>query len=387
MGRNGVDIRERSIRVTFTFNGKQERRTLQTNGRALLPTPANLKYAERLAAEIKEKIRLGTFSMPEYFSANGDSGESITVERQLNDWLNAQRIEESTKDGYTSACRFWSNGLKNKAIKSLKLSDLLKIIASRPLLSGKTINNYVSVLKEALELAVDDGLIQENPALKIPRAKWQKEPPDPFTNIESDLIIESIKQKYPEQVANFVEFWFWTGMRTSEVFGLSWDNVDLLSSKVLVTEAVVRGIRKRSTKTHTARTVILNSRALSAIQRQRSHTQVAGGSVFQDPRYMTAWVDERAFRRSFWTPTLKLLGIRYRRPYNMRHSYATAMLMVGMNHSFCAKQLGHSVEIFQRTYSKWIDGEQNDMEMAKLEQSINKKIGVTNENSINKIAS
>lgn len=47
--------------------------------------------------------------------------------------------------------------------------------------------------------------------------------------------------------------------------------------------------------------------------------------------------------------------IRYRRPYNMTHCYATAMLMAGMTPAFCAKQLGHSVEMFLTTYSKWID--------------------------------
>ncbi|MBO3031638.1 hypothetical protein J6350_10550 [Burkholderia pseudomallei] len=61
--------------------------------------------------------------------------------------------------------------------------------------------------------------------------------------------------------------------------------------------------------------------------------------------------------------------IRYRRPYNMTHCYATAMLMARMTPAFCAKQLGHSVEMFLTTYSKWIDGDQNDLEMA-LERAI-----------------
>jgi integrase len=67
---------------------------------------------------------------------------------------------------------------------------------------------------------------------------------------------------------------------------------------------------------------------------------------------------------------LKRLGIRYRRPYNMRHSYATAMLMAGMTPAFCAKQLGHSVEVFLTTYSRWIDGSQNDLEMGRLESAL-----------------
>lgn len=370
MGRNGVDTRAQSIRVTFTFNGKQERRTLSLNGRPLAPTPANLRYAERLAAEIKEKIRLGMFSLAEYFPASGEADTTLTVDRQLNDWLDAQRIEESTKAGYQSAIRFWSSALPGKPVKALKLSEILKVVAARHDLSGKTINNYVSVLREALDLAVRDNIIQANPATEVPRAKHQKDPPDPFTRDESDKIIAEALAKHPGQVHNFIEFWFWTGLRTSEIFGLTWDNVDLASGSILVADAVVRGIHKNRTKTNTARTVKLNSRALAALQRQRTHTQVAGGAVFQDPRYGTAWVDERAFRRSYWTPVLKRLGIRYRRPYNMRHSYATAMLMASMTPAFCAKQLGHSVEMFLRTYSKWVDGEQNDLEMQRLEASL-----------------
>ena len=107
--------------------------------------------------------------------------------------------------------------------------------------------------------------------------------------------------------------------------------------------------------------------------RQRKHTQMLSGGVFGDPRYLEEWSDERAFRRSFWTPTLKRLGIRYRRPYNMRHSYATAMLMAGMTPAFCARQLGHSIEMFLRTYARWIDGAQNEVEMARLEGAIQVK--------------
>ena len=167
-----------------------------------------------------------------------------------------------------------------------------------------------------------------------------------------------------------VEFWFWTGLRTSELFALSWENVDMASGTALIAEALVRGVHKDRTKTNVARTIKLNSRATDALQRQRAHTQLAGGAVFNDPRFGKPWVDERAFRRSFWTPTLKRLGIRYRRPYNMRHTYATVMLMAGMNPAFCARQLGHSVEMFHRTYAKWLDGEQNDREMERLEASI-----------------
>lgn len=378
MGRtgSGVEIRGNSIRLIFRVDGQRVAKMLKVNGQALAPTKANLKHAERVATEIREKIRLGIFTMSDYFTDGVDPQQGATVADQLEAFMDTLVAEHSTKAGYSSAVKFWKSAqLKTRKLgevplRHLKYSDILTAIAARPDLTGKTINNYVTVLREALELAVKDRVLSDNPGAKVPRQSHQKDPPDPFSREESDKIIAKFAERHPGQAANMAEFWFWTGLRTSEIFGLKWDNVDLASGSILVAEANVRGQHKDRTKTNTARTVKLNSKALSAIERQKQHTYLAGAEVFQDPRYLQAWVDERAFRRSFWTPVLKSLGIRYRRPYNMRHSYATALLMAGANHAWCAKHLGHSIEMFQRTYAKWIDGEQNDREMEKLELTI-----------------
>jgi integrase len=376
MGRTGlgVEIRERSIRLAFTFDGRPYRRTLELNGKPLAPSPANIRHAHRLAAEIKDKIRLGVFSLAEYFPENGDTG-TLTIASQLERWIGAQRLETSTLAGYSSAVKFWSGHIGSKPVKGLIHSDVLTALATRPDLSGKTVNNYVSVLREAMELAVLDKVILSNPVAGVPRAKHQKPPVDPFTQDEAEVICAYMVKHFPAQVANYVEFKFFTGLRTSESFGLRWPSVDLPSSYFTVSQGIVRGEEKDSTKTNEARTVILNSRALGAIKRQAEHTRMSAEHVFLDPRYGTPWTEERAFRRSYWTPALKALGIRYRPPYNTRHTYATIMLMQGMTPAFCAKQLGHSVEMFLRTYSKWLDGSQDALEMAKLEAALGKNPG------------
>src|SRR5690606_2726033 len=88
MGRRGtgVEIREKSIRLNFTLEGKQQRHTLMLNGELMPPTPANVKYANRLAVEIRDRIKHGTFSMIEYFPASG-AGGSLTVADWLTTWL------------------------------------------------------------------------------------------------------------------------------------------------------------------------------------------------------------------------------------------------------------------------------------------------------------
>lgn len=360
MGRNGSAIEVRATSIRFGFlPGKP---TLRVNGEPMRPTPANIAYAKRLAAEIRQKLALGTFSMLEYFPAEGVSGAPLTVATWLETWLAAQRVEHSTRAGYASAARFWQLAFGAKTLRALTHTDILSALSARAELSGKTVNNYVDVLHQAMALALRDKLIADDPSIGVPRATWQKDPPDPFTLEEAERIIAGA----PE-VRNLLEFWFFTGMRTSEIAGLHWGSVDLASGYVRVHEALVRGAPKARTKTGVSRDVLLNSRAAAALQRQRAASQVAGAHVWLDPRYGTPWTEERAFRRTYWTPTLKRLGIRYRRPYNMRHTYASMMLMAGRTPAWCAGQLGHSVEMFLRTYAVQLAGAQDGREVAGIE--------------------
>ncbi len=376
MAKVSVEVRDRSIRLRFQWQQEAQRPTLRTDdGQVMKPTPANIKFAARLAIQIQKEIELDIFDLGKHFpDLAAPSG--TTVGELLDGWFAAQRLAPSTLAAYGSAVRFWQGAqfeagndaiLGDQVASTVTLTQLLTVLALRPKLNGKTVNNYVSVLNEALALAVSDGVLEKNLAAEIPRAKWQKPPIDPFSIEEVEALLAYSRKHYPEQITNMIEAWFFTGMRTGEMFGLRWISVDLLSSYVEVSESTVMGEHKESTKTGVARNVRLVARALDAYKRQAKHTRIPNEYVWADPRYGTAWTDERAFRRSYWEPMLKNTGIRYRRPYNCRHSYATMMLMARRTPAWCAKQLGHSIEMFLGTYSKWIDGDQDDREVAGLE--------------------
>ena len=388
----GVELRRSSIRLTFTLNGVQERRTLMGNGGPMSPTPAHIKYAERLIADVKYAIRLDRFKWDDFFPEGGVTKTGYTVEEQLADWLAVQRVTKATKESYQSCANFWckttcdKNGtiLASLVVQNLTFMHVKYAIASRPELKGKTINNYLQVLREVMDQAKYDGLIVVNPVIDPKsgiaiRVKDQKPEADPFSNDEADRIVASMHEKYPEQIANFTEFWLWTGLRTGELFGLQWKSVDFANGYFQVHETIVRGEHQDKTKTNKSRRVKLNTHSLAALYRQKKHTYLVGGRIFNDPRYDQPWVDERAFRRSFWAPTLVRLGLHYRRPYNCRHTYATALIMANTNHKWAAGQMGHSVEMFQKTYTTWIDGDQNEAEISKLEANLKPRI----ENALN----
>ncbi len=344
------------------------------------PTPINIKFAERLVAEIRQKIDLGVFTLAEYFPEEAGTGDG-TLSALLDDWIKTLRAPKSTVDKYTSAAKFWKNELGKKLARLIKPSDIRKVIAAHPGLSGKTINDYTSVLRRALDEAMDDKVIQSNPASKIDALPHQAPPVDPFSQAEAEKIIAKIREQSGDAAADFTEFRFFTGLRTGEALGLQWGNIDIKRRHMIVAEALVRGEHKDSTKTSKARTVDLNSRALAALMRQKPRTYLAGKHVFLNHRTGEAYSSEKQFNDQTWKPALKALTIRYRRPYNTRHTYATMMLMAGLTPAYCANQLGHSIEMFLRTYAKWLDGERNAIEQSQLERFLGVIPGVIVEDS------
>lgn len=371
--RNGVEIRPASIRVVFSYQGRQHKETLRTDGKPMSPTPANVRYAHRLASEIRDRIRFGTFVFAEYFpdSPRATTGVGLTVGDQLDLWLRLQLGRaSSTLKGYRIAKEWWKRHIGHHHLRALRHSHILAALATEPTWSGKTRNNKVSVLRQALDLAIRDGLLQSSPLDGLEAAVHQRPVPDPFDLAEVELILSDMRERYDQAVVNYFEFKFFTGLRTSESLAIRWDSVDFRRREMVVSEAIVLGEHKDNTKTNDARTVQLNSRAMAALQAQKAHTfmdRSAGGWVFLDPKTRQRWVDDWTPREMYWRPALKRQGIRYRSPYETRHTYATMMLMAGVTPAYAARQLGHTVEMFLRTYSRWIDGGHNSLEMGKLE--------------------
>lgn len=52
---------------------------------------------------------------------------------------------------------------------------------------------------------------------------------------------------------------------------------------------------------------------------------------------------------------MKRAGVRYRNPYQTRHTFASVMLAAGHDPKWVATQMGHeTTEMLERTYGKWI---------------------------------
>jgi len=74
------------------------------------------------------------------------------------------------------------------------------------------------------------------------------------------------------------------------------------------------------------RFVKLLSPVIEALQAQKAHSFLVGDSVFLNPAYGKRWEGDQSILKLAWIPAIKKSGIRYRNPYQTRHTYASMML-------------------------------------------------------------
>ena len=364
MGRDGRGVKgasESSIEITFMYKNQRCRERI-----ALKPTAANLKRAEQHRAAIIYAIDTGSFDYAATFPNSKNAAkfaEKVDVVDKLEDylekWLDRKKghIKASTFDGYRKivfGCLIpWFGKRRINELKKKDVKDRLSSVDA----SNKRLANIQSVLRSALSDAIDDEIIEANPL-----ANWcfkKNEPPktveqiDPFSKVEQEAILGATTG----QAHNYVKFMFWTGLRPSELIALNWSDIDFVRGVVIINKAMTAtAIEPESPKTAAGRREVkLFASAIEALNSQRQYTQFKGEEVFQNPRSCERWSDDQQIRKGMWTPALVRAKVRYRNPYQTRHTYASMMLSSGEHPMWVAKQMGHADwTMIAKVYGKWM---------------------------------
>ncbi|QDQ25623.1 site-specific integrase [Chitinimonas arctica] len=350
-----------SIEITFFYRGERCRERIR-----LKPTPANLKAAEKYKAAIEDSISKGTFNYLATFPESSKAekyverkGQILTVEVFLDAWLERQRkhVKASTFDGYRKIMlNILIPNFGNLKLDALKRATIRGWCHSLEC-GNKRISNILSPLRIALQEAVDDELIEMNPlygwSYKRKEAVKEDDDVDPFSPDEQAIILASIDGQFH----NLVQFALWTGLRTSEFIALEWGDIDWRRGSFRVSRAKTLAAKDPEVPKTKAgkRDVKLLEPALTALKEQKQHTRLhPSNRVFLNPHTGLPWTGDQQIR-SFWTRALTQAKIRYRRPYQTRHTYASMMLSAGESPMWVAQQMGHSDwTMIARVYGRWI---------------------------------
>lgn len=363
----GVTIRKHSngetINITFTYKGVKCREPLSN----LEVNNKNIKYAERTLGEIHNKIERGTFNYAEYFPRSarlkifGNAASGKTIKMYLDEYIDiceTRNLSPSTIGGYKK-CRSALSSLHILPASELTPAALKQWIQSQKT-TLKTIRNQLSFLRSSLDEAVTDGVLQINPVSLVTASRYQSNKSDaessyivdPLSPAEVSALLTSTGNK---QWENLFRFAIQTGMRSSELCALRWRDIDFVEKTAHVQSASVSGVTKGTKTKAGTRKVELTEEAMIALNDQKPFSFMKDGCVFEDPKTNKPWASADAIRKKAWVPTLRKAGIRYRNPYQTRHTFATRLISRGVNLFWLAAQMGHKgPEMLFRHYGRYL---------------------------------
>jgi len=356
--RNGT-----TINITFTYKGVKCREPLSH----LAVNPKNIKYAERLLGEIYNHIGRGTFNYADYFPKSvrlklfGKVGNTNLVRDYLSEYLaicQTRNLSPSTIRGYKK-CMDALRDLHDVHAAALTPALLKKWIKDQTTVL-KTIRNQLSFLRSALDEAVIDGVIPVNPVSLVKASRYRSQRAEESQYVVDPLSPDDVsallRAAGNQQWENLFRFAINTGLRSSELCALAWNDISFEHRKASVQNASVVGIIK-STKTRAGkRKVDLNEEAMAALTSQKTFTYDKGEFVFEDPKTGQPWASADAIRKKAWVPTINKAGIRYRNPYQTRHTFATRHISQGANLFWLASQMGHKgPEMLFRHYGSYLE--------------------------------
>lgn len=116
--------------------------------------------------------------------------------------------------------------------------------------SKNFLKNILKVLKGSLGYATDVvGFIKVNPSLKVRLPKYDIPDSDPVY-ILSNEEVEKILERFSNNPCVYYAFLtaYYTGLRVSEVFGLTWDDIDFVKRTITVNKNILKKNQAGGTK-------------------------------------------------------------------------------------------------------------------------------------------
>lgn len=266
------------------------------------------------------------------------------------------------------------------AVKAL-YADLARkqIPNGKRFLRPKTIHNVHLTLRSALESAVDDHLLDRNPAAKAHKA--------PASPDERETWTEEQLRSFLEIVRGDRLFGLWrtaatTGARRGELLALRWPKIDLERATLTIdrnrtrgessidpeTGKTIRSIVEVTPKSARSRRTIdigpETVRALREHRRRQLEERLAAGEAYDDLEYVFCRQDGRPYDPDHITDHFERIVRRGKLPAigmhaAFRHLHGSVLLRDGVPLHVVSRRLGHANEAFTaRVYAHVLPGQQ-----------------------------
>jgi integrase len=224
-------------------------------------------------------------------------------------------------------------------------------------LSGNTIRRIHNIVHQALEQAVAEDIIVKNPSKQVVLKKAVQKEYVPYNSEELNRLLSATKGEWLYAAIVTLSY---TGLRRSELLGLSWKDIDFDSRVIKVERAYTNqgndhdhqhGYELMPTKTEKSKRIIPMAQPVAEVLLQKKHELQllrlkSGDRNFNQGDMVFVNQDGILINGSQFTQKFKSILKRYNlrqiRVHDLRHSFASQSLKSGTKIESVRDMLGHS---------------------------------------------
>ena len=288
----------------------------------------------------------------------------MNVTNELVDWylkLPAVKARVYYKD-VVRYCEKWRKYFDNVLVDDIKPSMVEEYrqkrlqqtsyrgkYASKQKLAPASVNKEVSTLKRIFNLAIREDLAAKNPCWKVERLPENNERKRILSQNELDKLVDEL----PQHAKDIVLTGYYTGMRSGEIFGLTWAKVDLKENYI--------DLEPEDTKTKKPRRIYFNEVVQEIFTRLDKVRYLNHKKVFT---YKGKPI--KSIKTCLKTARRKA-GIEDFRFHDLRHTFNTMMRKAGVPKSVIMHLTGHKTNAMFDRYNT-VDEEDAKDALQKLKE-------------------
>lgn len=305
-------------------------------------------------AEVKEKLKK---AIEEAKGLDVAKAESYTVGQWMDVWyeyyakIKVRPSSHKTYEGYIK--NHIKPSIGNIPLTKLTTLDLQRLYQklltegrvdrleakNQPKgLSSKTVRNINQVISSAMQLAIQQHLIAQNPTdgCALPKTEHRE-----MQTLSADQLAAFLLEAKHSGVFEMYYIELATGLRRGELLGLKWEDIDFSNQTLRVRRQVGRingEVREAPLKTKNAyRTISLGTDAVGVLKQQREK-QPSSAYVFPGPTGGPIAPDSVLHMLHRVLDRAGLPEIRF---HDLRHTFATLALQNGVDVKTVSGMLGH----------------------------------------------
>lgn len=319
-----------SIVIKFYFRSKQIKKIVKYNNITGLQA---VKKAISKRIELREELEENGILKKKHFISLDD----LFIEYKE---LKSKTLSNKTIYNMEVAYNKWiKKPLGLTHIQNITASDIQKIV-NKVLKDGKkprTAQSIKQILRPLFNYAIDLGIIQINPAVKVTIPSFDNTVNFELSDEKRADLYKAILE-YPYQKYKGIMLFLYFGRRLNEVLTLQWKNIHFLQMTYTI-EDVYSKIRRKQ-----------EYPLLKPLQNfLAEYDSARSGYIFKGTK--TEHVTKNTFRHH-WKQVIKNAGISHMRIHDTRHLLGNTLVNNGESLENISKVLGHSSTAVTKRYAK-----------------------------------